>query len=134
MEEIKEDTNVNVNKLNLLDYGCKEQSLEFYTELGKYFSELDHLDRLRIIEVFLKNLFNTDIKLHPVVMRLMMEKLQEIEIQSAKWKKMLGDTKIQNLHCSKCNNDYPIMTLEQLCRGVNAECPHNEIDISFDEE
>ncbi len=118
---------------NLLDYGCKEQPLEYYTELGKHFNELDHLDRLRVIEIFLKNLFNTDTKLHPVVMRMMMEKLQDVEIQSAKWKKLLGDTKITNLKCSKCGNNYPVMTLEQLCRGVNAECPHDAIEVSFEE-
>lgn len=124
----------NEKKYNLLDYGCKEQSLEFYCELGKYFSELDHLDRLRVIEIFLKNLFNNDVKLHPVVMRLMMEKLQNIEIKCASWKKMLGDNKISGLKCSKCNNYYPVMTLEQLSIGVNAECPHNTIEVSFDEE
>jgi len=124
----------NEKTINLLDYGCKEQSLEFYCELGKHFNELDHLDRLRVIEIFLKNLFNTDIQLHPVVMRLMMEKLQDIEVKCASWKKMLGDTKITGLSCSKCKNNYPTMTLEQLATGVNADCPHNTIDISFDEE
>jgi hypothetical protein len=117
---------------NLLDYGCTQHPLEFYTDLGKHFSELDHLDRLRVIEVFLKNLFNTDTKLHPVVMRLMMEKLQDIEIQSAKWKKMLGDTKISNLTCNKCGNEYPTMTMEQLCIGVNSECPHDSIEVAFE--
>lgn len=126
-EEVKQET------FDLLDYGCKNQSLEFYTNLGTQFSEMDILDRLRIVDVVLKNLFNSDNKLHPVVMRMMMEKLQEIEIKSAMWKKMLGDTKIVGLNCSKCKNTYPTMTLEQLCVGVNSVCPHDEIEVTFDE-
>lgn len=118
---------------NLLDYGCKQQPIEFYTKLGQQFSELDHLDRLRIIDLVLKNLFNGDVKLHPVVMRMMMEKLQDIEIKSATWKKMLGDQKITGLNCSKCNNPYPTMTLEQLCSGINADCPHDSIEVTFEE-
>jgi hypothetical protein len=121
------------SSVNLLKYGCKEHPLIFYTELGKIFNEMDHLDRLRVIDIFLKNLFNVDITLHPVVMRLMMEKLQDIEIKSAGWKKMLGDNKIEGLKCQKCNCVYPTMTLEQLCCGVNAECPHDSIEVKFDE-
>lgn len=118
---------------NLLDYGCKQQPIEFYTQLGQQFSDMDHLDRLRVVDLVLKNLFNVDVKLHPVVMRMMMEKLQDIEIKSATWKKMLGNNKIVGLKCSKCNNDYPTMTLEQICSGVNAECPHNSIEVVFEE-
>lgn len=118
---------------NLLDYGCKQQPIEFYTEIGRQFTEMDHLDRLRVVELVLKNLFNVDTKLHPIVMRMMMEKLQDIEIKCATWKKMLGDIKIVGLSCSKCNNDYPTMTLEQLCTGVNAECPHDSVEVVFEE-
>lgn len=131
MEEIKEGPE---QTFNLTDYGCKQQPTEFYTNLGKQFSELDHLDRLRVVDLVLKNLFNGDVKLHPVVMRMMMEKLQDIEIKSATWKKMLGDTKITGLSCSKCDGVYPTMTLEQLCSGINAECPHDEVEITFDEK
>ena len=119
-------------QIKLTDFGCKEQSLEFYTDLGNKFSQLDHYDRLRLIEIFMKNLFNTDTKLSPIVMRLMMEKLQEIEIKSATWKKMLGDTKISGLSCSKCGNNYPTMTMQMLCEGINGECPHDLVEIEFE--
>lgn len=121
----------NQETFNLLDYGCKQQSIEFYTQIGRQFANMDHLDRLRVTDLVLKNLFNADTKLHPVVMRMMMEKLQEIEIKCATWKKMLGDTKITGLSCSKCKKNYPTMTLEQLCTGVNSECPHDSIEVTF---
>lgn len=129
---MSEETKTELEKVfNLCDFGCTFQSTEMYDDLQNKLSLLDTFDKIRICEIILNKLFDVDAKLHPVVMRIMMEKLQNIEIICAKWKKMLGDVKINGIVCKKCDKMLPEMTLMMFINNVNSECPH-DIEISID--
>lgn len=121
-------------KINLFQLGCKEQTLDFYSSLGNMVNEMDILDRTRIAEKIIEHLFSKDVNLPPIILALIMEKLQSIEVKCATWKNMLGKTVVKDMVCKKCQNMYPAMTLLQLATGINSDCPHNQVEITFDEE
>ena len=120
-------------KIDLLELGVTKQPIEFYKQMGDMFNNLHIYDRLLVIELTTKCLFNKDVSIPPTLMALMMEKFQSIEIECAKWKKMIGEQRVKGLVCKKCNCEYPEMTMLQLATGINNSCEdkHNTVEISF---
>ena len=120
-----------VSKINLEQLGLVKQPVEFYTNLGNTFNQMNLFDRLCMIDLILEHLFNKNIDMSPVLMALMMEKFQSIEIKSATWKKMLGEQVVTGLVCKKCGVEYPKMNMLQLATGINNKCEtnHNDIEI-----
>ncbi len=116
--------------INFRELGCKEQPTEFYEDLEKKFDCLDELDKSRVLLFLSTKILATEMKMHPLVIMKLMENLQNMEINCAKMKKLLGDTKISSITCKKCGKVIPEMTMLMICQGVNQECPHDiEIEI-----
>lgn len=132
MEEHKEHKEEG-QQINLEELGVNKQSMEFYKQVGEMFNTLHIYDRLLVVELIIKCLFNKDVSIPPTLMALMMEKFQSIEIECGKWKKMLGEQRVKGLVCKKCGSEYPEMTMLQLATGINNSCEdkHNTVEISF---
>jgi hypothetical protein len=117
--------------IDFREFGCKEQPTEFYEDLEKKFACLDELDKSRVLLFLTSKIFTTEMKLHPLVIMKLMENLQNIEINCAKMKKLLADTKVKSLTCKTCGKVVPEMTMLMICQGVNQKCPHDEIEIEI---
>lgn len=121
------------DSINILELGCKQQTQEFYEDLEQKFVSLDELDKTRTILHFMSKILSDDMRIHPLVIYKMLENLQNIEIVSAKMKKLLSDVKVSPMTCKHCGKTVPTMTMRMFCEGVNAKCPHDEIDVEITE-
>lgn len=121
-------------QVDLRQFGCKEQSEEFYLDFQSKYDSMDILDQTRIILCMVNKLFGDDPKLHPLIIGYIMKNLQDVEVHCAKLKHMLGDIKIDDIVCEKCNNKLPQMTMRMFCEGINRDCPHDTVEIEIDDK
>lgn len=117
--------------IDFRELGCIQQSVEFYEDLEAKFVSLDELDKSRVILNFMTKLLSNTTQIHPLVIMKLMENIQNIEISAAKIKQLLGDVKVNSLTCKKCGKCVPEMTMLMFCQGINAECPHDQIEVNI---
>jgi hypothetical protein len=122
------------SSINLAELGCVDKGEEFYTDLEHKFKSMDELDKSRAMLHFSSMVLSENMKLHPVIIMKLMENIQNCEINCAKIKKILGEVKVDGITCKHCNHKMPTMTMRMYCEGVNAKCPHNDVEIEIKEE
>lgn len=120
--------------IDFRELGCKEQPQEFYQDLESKFAMMDELDKSRVLLYLTTKILSEEMRLHPLVIMKVMENLQNVEIATAKMKHLLGDVKVSSLTCKKCGKCVPQMTMKMFCQGVNAECPHDQIEVEINEK
>ena len=120
--------------INFRELGCVEQPQEFYEDLENKFAMMDELDKSRVLLFLTTKILKEQMSLHPLVIMKVMENLQNVEIATAKMKKLLSDVKVSSLTCKTCGKCVPEMTMLMFCQGVNAKCPHDEIEIEITEK
>lgn len=121
-------------QIDLRNYGCKEQTAEFYLDFQSKYNSMDILDKTRILLCMVNELFTDDPKLHPLIIGYLMKNLQDIEVRSAKMKHMLGEIKVDGITCNKCGNKVPDMTMKMYCEGINRDCPHDSVEVEIDDQ
>jgi hypothetical protein len=120
--------------VNLGELGCVDKGEAFYAELEQKFKSMDELDKSRTLLHFSTLILSDTMKLHPVIIMKLMENIQNCEINCAKIKKILADVKVQGITCKHCNHKMPMMTMRMYCEGINAKCPHDEVEIEIEEK
>jgi len=105
-----------------------------FKHMEAYINELDELDKVRYLHYVSMNLFKNEKQMLIEDIIMTGDLVQKVEIQCATIKKIICDTEIKNITCSKCNNKYPSMLLKYHLAGINKECPHNQIEMVDDEE
>ena len=122
------------NTINLGELGCVNQGEDFYTDLDNKFKMIDELDKSRTLLHLSTLIISQEMKIHPLVIMKIIENIQNCEINCAKIKQTLADVKVDNIICKLCNYKLPTMTMRMFCEGINAKCPHNEIEIEINEK
>lgn len=105
-----------------------------FKHMEEYINELDEFDKVRYLYFVSMNLFKEEMKIKIEDLICIGDLIQKVELQCATIKKIICDTEIKDISCSKCNSKIPNMLLKYHLAGMNKECPHNQIELLNDEE
>lgn len=105
-----------------------------FKHMEEYMNELDEYDKVRYLYFVSMNLFKEEKKIKIDEMIAIGDLIQKVEIHCATIKKIICDTEIKDIKCSKCNSKIPNMLLKYHLVGMNKECPHNQFELLNDDE
>jgi hypothetical protein len=105
-----------------------------FKHMEEYLNELDEFDKVRYLHYVSMHLFKEEMNMKVNDLIEIGDLIQKVEIHCATIKKIVCDTEIKDISCSKCKCKYPTMLLKHHLAGMNKECPHNQFELLNDDE